>query len=200
MGSLSACSVDTLRRQYHCLHFIETGTGMAAGIGHARTFPFDSLVTMDIETSLCALAHRAFRDDPRIRIYNAESQTVLPIVLEHIPRDEAILFWLDAHFPGADYDIRSPRAEWRDHIRLPLETELKIIKAFRPADRDVILCDDLRIYLDGEFETGNIPEEYRAVCPRHRGIEFVYEIFGQSHVINLDFHDHGYLCLTPRLA
>lgn len=172
---------------------------MGVGVGHALGFPFDTISSIEVEWILFlqGQTHFSKHPDDRVRLYNGESLDVLPKILALIPDDEPVMFWLDAHFPGADFRIRNPSDEWRDSVRLPLETELSVIKANRPLGQDVILCDDARIYIDGPFSSGNIPDEYRPVCPRARDLEFVHRMFLETHEIEVTFEAEGFITMLP---
>ena len=106
-----------------------------------------------------------------------------------------ILFWLDAHFPGADHGLRDYNAELDEQVRCPLESELEVISRFRAGREDVFIIDDLRLYLRGTYENGNLHEGIRP--PPQPGIDFIYRLFGDSHhIIKLNY-DEGYVLLLP---
>ena len=65
------------------------------------------------------------------------------------------LWWLDAHFPGADYGDAGYGAEEDIDKRLPMEKELKIMVQNRDLSNDIIFMDDLRIYVDRDFVAGS---------------------------------------------
>ena len=54
---------------------------------------------------------------------------ILSRVLNNID-DSPTLFWLDAHFPGSDYQGLAYDSEKDDEKRIPLEVELKITSRF----------------------------------------------------------------------
>ena len=83
-------------------------------------------------------------------------------------------------------------------IRLPLETELRIIKKNREHFNDVIIIDDLRIYEDGHFGNGPAPLPDR--LPRgQRTLDFINELFSDSHTITRIYLDEGYIFITPKI-
>jgi len=101
---------------------------------------------------------------------------------------ESVFFYLDAHFPGADfkgaaYDIQAPDA-------VPLQRELELIKRYRPNSKDIILCDDARIYMLGPFEHGNV--EWLQVPG---GISFIKNLF-PSNSISIHFSEEWYLLIN----
>jgi hypothetical protein len=98
-----------------------------------------------------------------------------------------VLFFLDAHFPGADFKGSKYNVFAVDAI--PLKEELLLIKKYRPNCQDVIICDDARIYVIDDYQNGNV--EWLQVPG---GMSFVYEIF-PDRKINLDLSDEGYIII-----
>jgi hypothetical protein len=128
-----------------------------------------------------------------VKIIHGDSVTALKNDLDGI--DGNILFWLDAHFPGADGRLTDYNHEPNDSIRCPLENELESIKSIRAGREDVFLIDDLRIYERGPFATGDLPEHIRR--PAGDGVEFAYRLFSDTHHILKLFDDDGYLLMLP---
>jgi hypothetical protein len=102
---------------------------------------------------------------------------------------------LDAHFPGADFHFETYDSTKDYDTRLPLKKELETIKINRSNNKDVFIIDDLRVYEDNNYTDGNwsLRKEVGG-----DGIDFVYELFGQSHNIEKDLRYQGYLILTPK--
>jgi hypothetical protein len=198
MGSIAHFDINRLRHDWKLRHFVETGTGRGDSLAHAAKFGFDSLRSCEVDTDLRQQASLRFEKDPRVQVFSDVSSRFVYWACRMLPADQPIMFWLDAHFPGADYQIRSYGAETEDHVRLPLQKELDIIANFRPLSRDVVLVDDLRIYLDGPFQHGNLPPDVRPHCPTERGIGFISEIVGETHDIALSYDHEGYVLLTPK--
>ena len=67
------------------------------------------------------------RKRSRIEILNQTSEEALADVLPAVERDKPILFWLDAHFPGADFGLATYKDEHGREPALPLERELALI-------------------------------------------------------------------------
>ena len=118
----------------------------------------------------------------------------LPLILTHIPQDTPTLFWLDAHFPGAHGGFLPLAHTKEEKTRIPLQTELETIKQHKEVNNDYFIIDDLRIYEDGPYEQGNW--EDRSLLGG-QGIEFLQEFFSDTHTINKDFRDQGYLLGIP---
>jgi hypothetical protein len=198
MGTVARFDLMDLIVTHGLKHFVETGTGAGEGLNYAAGFPFRSLRSCEIEVFLAERAQQRFVSESRVHVFRYNSVSFLDWACRMLPRDEPILFWLDAHFPGADYGIRSYDAKSCSEFSIPLEHELETIAMYRPEGQDVILCDDLRIYKDGKFSSGNVPEHIRTVCPTTRNIDFVHQIMGVTHDI-MELYDHeGYIMMEPK--
>ena len=108
-----------------------------------------------------------------------------------------MIFWLDAHFPGAHHQLQSYDAEKDLDVRLPLEQELSVIKQLRPGKRDVILIDDLRIYEKDNFEEGNLTDCGLESLAKYDS-RFLYTIFQETHQPHRILKNTGYLMLLPK--
>lgn len=185
MGQLRDFNLE----DYGCNIYIETGTGHGGTLSKAlanKKFKDCYSVDMDIE-----LVNRA-----RVLLKHAIIEHALSIValekwVSTLPVDSKILFFLDAHFPGSDYrgaayDVTAPHA-------IPLKEELEIIKRYRPDSKDVIICDDARIYTTGPFEGGDVSDWLNVPG----GYQFVYDIFPESK-IELLYSEHGYIVIDRR--
>ena len=198
MGTIAAFDLQDMREKYNIRHFIETGTGSGDALEFAARYPFfDDFMSCEIERELTEKARLRFKHNPAISIVEMESHTFIQHVCKLIPENEPILFWLDAHFPGADYGIKSYDFTKDTDIRLPLMEELRHIIRMRPNGRDVIICDDLRIYMDGPFRHGNLPSELRHLCPAGRNVDFVVTLTQNTHDLTLRYDHEGYILLTP---
>ena len=155
----------------------------------------------DLADAVAAIARERFASDPRVRILNEASESALARVLPTIGRDRPILFWLDAHFPGADFGLAGYGDERNPDLRLPLERELDLIARLRRPCRDVILVDDLRIYEDGPFEMGNVPEFAQTLPPDRRNIDFIARgPLTATHEVQKLYQHTGYALILPRRA
>jgi hypothetical protein len=200
MGTLAHFDVGALMARYGLLHFVETGTGRGEGLAHAARFGFRTLRSCESVPVLAQAAQEAFASDSRVSVYSGHSRNFLDHVCADTPIGEPILFWLDAHFPGADYGLAGYGAEPDENMRLPLPQELVTIAAKRPQARDVILIDDLRIWQDGPFGSGNLPPNVRPWCPKMRDSSFFLRLMGAEYGVKFDFADEGYVTLTPKEA
>jgi hypothetical protein len=200
MGSISHFDLQKIQHRYGCQHFVETGTGTGEGLAYATTANFTNVLSIEIVAELAAKAQQRFAHDRRVQIMHGTTAALLPQVLSDVPPKEPILFWLDAHFPGADFGLAKYNAEQKTDLRLPLEEELRIIRRLRPDGLDTIIIDDLRIYIDGPFEKGNTPEYAQTLPAEARHVDFVAELFSSSHRCTSLYDDEGYLVLVPRTS
>jgi len=194
MGSLHTF----LLQDINCSVFFETGTGTGASLQYAAEHPqFQKLYSVEIHAPTAEKAARFFAGEPRITILNSESTTALQKILPTIARDARILFFLDAHFPGeVEADFKGRKAPEPLAVKLPLEQELELIRDWRGECRDVILIDDLRIYENGPFESGNVPEADENLHPSQKNIDFVARLF-PNREIHRDYRNEGYLIIAP---
>ncbi len=198
MGSLRHFLLDKFIAEYGTPYFVETGTGSGDGIDYARGFLFQKIYSIEIHDELCEHMRKKHVDDDRVALINARSDQGLDVLLQVLPQEKPILFWLDAHFPGAHCSKAAYDAEKDEDVRLPLESEINAIARRRRNHRDVILIDDLRIYEEGEFAIGNVPDDLLDSMPKVRNIDFIQNAFMASHFISRDYADGGYLLITPR--
>lgn len=191
MGNLNRHNISELIKKHKIKHFIETGTGGGIGLTHALDFEFDTLSTIEIVPEIFKQALHQFRSHKRmLSFFCGTSEEYLSKAIKPIPLDEPILFWLDAHYPGADYQLAEYDDPTYEKIRTPLNKELEIIFSLRPNSMDVIIADDLRIYLNGNYEAGSLP----TWAPKNN-IEFrIPEDYTQI----FDERDEGYLILEGK--
>jgi hypothetical protein len=199
VGVLADFDLADLMHRYGCRYLIETGTGLGKSIDHASQFPFEQIFSIEIMHSLALQAGLRFAKNPAITIIHGKSERGLVEALEEIPGDAPVIYWLDAHFPGADFRLASYRDEKNEMVRLPLERELRLLSGLRDISRDVFLIDDLRIYEDGAFEEGPCPADHRP-APEYRHVRFVQEILGGTHQLEKSLRRTGYLCAFPKTS
>jgi Flp pilus assembly protein TadD len=198
MGTLTDFDLRQIRDRFRCRFLVETGTGRGGGVNYARQFDFDHIYSIEISRELATCAAQRFASHKHITILNADSEAGLRDVLARVPKDTPIVFWLDAHFPGADFGLAGYDSETDAVQRLPLQREMELIVSLRRADHDVFLIDDLRIYEDGPFEMGTIGNAGVAIPPDQRGIGFIERLFGTTHTIQRSYTKTGYVIMLPK--
>lgn len=184
---------------FGCSTLFETGTSAGDGIAYAAYFTFDEIWSVEIVEEIAQRARQRFAGDARVHIINSTSEAALMRVLPSLPPSKPILFWLDAHFPGADDGRAGYKDERDDDRRLPLQRELDIIAALRPRGRDVVLIDDLRIYEDGAYEQGPLPDWAQTLPPERRNLGFLETSrWAVTHEFKRSLRHTGYLMLEPK--
>jgi len=194
--------VGTLRKYKlntaDCDIFFETGTGLGYSLKHAlENANFNQLFSTEIHVKTAKRAQNLFKKNPKVTVLNTNSVTGLNKVLPTIDKNKRILFYLDAHFPGEvssshSYDVNVP-----NNLTMPLKEELELIRKLRPNSNDIIIVDDLRLYEDGPYESGNIPSNYANINQEIRDLSFLNSIYG-DRTIERDYKDEGYLIIKPQ--
>ena len=198
MGTLRFFNLQPLLEQYGCRVLFETGTGLGDAVKYASYFRLDKLISVEIHPALAAQAQAEIGRDPRVRIVCNSSEAALRSELPKIPKSTPILFWLDAHFPGADYGLGDYTGEQDQDRRLPLQRELALIAELRAGARDVLLLDDLRVYEDGDYGQGPCPAE-ALPPPAMRNLDCLAE-WSETHDVRRLYQHTGYVMLLPKAA
>jgi len=182
MGSLTKFDLN----EFDCNIYVETGIGRCVSFNRAcLRYGQDKCFGVDLDFEFFNEARLKY---PESNIVYGKSTKALEIWLQgdRIQSNDRVLFFLDAHFPGADYRGRPYDPTAQD--ALPLREELLLIKQFRSDCDDVIICDDARIYYQGDFANGNI--SYRA----DHGIEDVFT----NRSLTIDYRDEGYIIIKKK--
>lgn len=195
MGSIKRFDLKSLNKKYKIDFFFETGTWKGDGLAYASKFEFKKLLSCEIMEDIYKKTSLRFENNKKIHLFLGSSEEALNHLNKEI--DGNCMFWLDAHYPGAEEGIHTYNEIEKETIRLPLHMELLLIKSLRPNFNDVIIVDDLRIYETGPFKGGNMPDNI--IPPAKRNIDFVYELFSKSHDIIKLYDDHGYIVIVPKL-
>ena len=183
--------LDTLVEKYNLKNFVETGTGDGSSMDIVtQSGLFDNLYGVELDEDWCEKAVKRF---PNVKMYQGYTKDEMYKVIDDLD-DKPTLFWLDAHFPGADYKGQRYDAEKDDTIRIPLESELKIITENRDYSKDVFLMDDLRIYRDGPYVAGSW--EWRSTAGSEN-CDFMEDLIGETHILIEHHADQGYMIGYP---
>ncbi len=201
MGTLNKHKLDEYIRDYGCNIMIETGTGKGEGVTYALGFPFEKIHSIEIIEKLFNETSKNIVD-PRINFLNCESPVGLESLFKNeVKETDVVLFFLDAHFPGADFQIDGHHydEDLPKRLKFPLNLELEMIKKYRKG-KDVMIIDDLNHHEDGPFETGNLIARYRYFRPKYglNGTNYIVEMFKETHDVTKDYRDQGYLIITPK--
>jgi hypothetical protein len=196
MGELQLFDILDIKNKFNLDIFIETGTGNGHSLRHViNTTNFENYYSIEIYKPIFDIVKEEFKNNKSVLLINDTSINGLKTILNNIPSDKNILFWLDAHFPGADFGPQQYSSEQNKLLRIPLEEELSFIKEIRQNSKDFFIIDDLRIYEDNNYEVGNWKDRQ---LYGGDGIDFIYDKFNNTHQITKLLNHQGYIILTPR--
>ena len=205
MGQITTFDLNEFINNFNIKNYFETGTGMSVSLDYAKNFNFNKLYTVDIDGELIDLAKSKYSNDERITFINDYSKNALKNFLP-IMDNNPTLFFLDAHFPGADFYKISYEESIRKYREdaFPLEQELKIMKEYRNLKNDVIVIDDFILYEKddnyGTIKEGNVwkYEWLQEELNLKTESSFIYELFKDTHDFKKDIRHQGYLIITPK--
>ena len=194
MGQLNeAIQIKNVLDFYDIKNFVETGTGQAEVV-QTVVEADDSLNVHTIEV-IPEIYDKNKINFSYLKDVNWHLGTSFDILPEILPDLKGTtLFWMDAHFPGADFGLSSYGDEKDDDKRLPLKKELETIVSNRDVTNDVFVIDDLRIYEDGPFGDGNWEDREKYGGD---GIEFIEELFDETHYVVKSYNAQGSILLFP---
>jgi hypothetical protein len=122
-------------RRHGARILVETGTFHGDTLAALRG-SFDQLHSIELDEVLFKRAVQRFSSDPRIRLWEGDSGSVLPHVLSGIR--QPILFWLDGHYSG--------EGSARAGIDTPISRELRHIGEHFMCTSHLIIIDDARLF------------------------------------------------------
>ena len=206
MGLLREHKLTDYIDRYNLKYYFETGTGKAECLEYALRYPFEEYWTVDIDEDLIEESFKKFQNmSKNINLLIGKSIDILDEYIPQIPKESPTLFYLDAHFPGADFQKCTYEESIREHKKdaFPLEEEVDVILEKRDISKDVFIIDDLVLYEEGDFEClkvgcvweyGWLQEELDLKTDS----KFLYEKFEKPHDFKKDLRSQGYLIITPK--
>ena len=206
MGLLREHKLTDYIDRYNLKYYFETGTGKAECLEYALRYPFEEYWTVDIDEDLIEESFKKFQNmSKNINLLIGKSTEILDEYVPQIPKESPTLFYLDAHFPGADFQKCTYEESIREHKKdaFPLEEEVDVILEKRDISKDVFIIDDLVLYEEGDFEClkvgcvweyGWLQEELDLKTDS----KFLYEKFEKTHDFKKDLRSQGYLIITPK--
>lgn len=194
MGVLSFFNLKDLMARHDARVLVETGAGTGTGLNTARQFPFERIISCEIDEGQTRHLNATIgAEDARVKVYHATSEAFLREVLPGITSN--VIFFLDAHFPGADLGKAAFDGEPDLDLRLPLERELDVIHTRAARFKDVILIDDLRIYSDMPNGQGLKDEGLGHLMKP--GTVFL-DRWEETHTVTKLWDHQGYVQMIPR--
>ena len=206
MGLLREHKLNDYIDKYNLKYYFETGTGKAECLEYALRYPFEEYWTVDIDEDLIEESFNKFRNmSKNINLLIGKSTEIIDEYVPQIPKESPTLFYLDAHFPGADFQKCTYEESIREHKKdaFPLEEEVDVIIEKRDVSKDVFIIDDLVLYEEGDYaclkegciwEYGWLQEELDLKTDS----KFLYEKFEKTHDFKKDLRAQGYLIITPK--
>ena len=194
MGQLNeAIQIKNVLDFYDIKNFVETGTGQAEVVQTVvEADETLNIHTIEVIPEIYDKNKINFSYLKDVNWHLGTSFDILPEILPDLKG--TTLFWMDAHFPGADFGLSSYGDEKDDDKRLPLKKELETIVENRDVTNDVFVIDDLRIYEDGPFGDGNWEDREKYGGD---GIEFIEELFDETHYVVKSYNAQGAVLLFP---
>lgn len=200
MGQITAFDIGEIVNIFKCTSYVETGTGIGVSLKHAMNFNFNKFYTVDIDVDLIESIKKEITDE-RVHFYNQKSTDALKQIVKEVVNDESVLFFLDAHFPGADFHKMTYEESMKLYKKdsMPLEEEIKIIKEARPNKKDVFIIDDLHLYQPGNYQHSNWQlVDLQEQIGVKRSTQFINDLYSSTHeILNYNAHQ-GYLILLPK--
>ncbi len=200
MGQVNqAIKVDKVIKNFNIKNFIETGTGLGESLGNVLELDEGkslNIYSIELMDQLYNIVKEKFKFVKNLNLIKGYSHEEIGKLME-VVSDEPTIFWHDAHFPGADFKIDGATytSEKDDTKRIPLESELRnVIASGRDVSKDVFVLDDLWVYKEGPYQAGNW--EFRSQAGADN-IDFVYELFDETHIIIESYIAQGFLILFP---
>lgn len=200
MGEINIFDLTPYVEKHNCKTYFETGTGKGVCLSHALNFDFEKFYSVDLDEELVTAAKSRFVGYP-LTLINDYSSKALE---QYVPTltQEPVFFFLDAHFPGADFHKMSYEESIRTYKEeaFPLHLELQSIKKSRNTDKDVFLIDDFKLYEEGDYEFGGwaysgLQEELGLVTKS----QFIYDLFKDTHTFEKSLRHQGFLFIIPKI-
>jgi hypothetical protein len=217
MGQLTRFDLNPLVEAFHLKNYVETGTGLGVSFCYAiQNKSFQHLFSIEIDEKLASSAslqkniNSLKSAHQSVSIVNSNSLHGLRGLLQNKIDNEPTLFFLDAHFPGADFfdTTYGDSIDNNSITGLPLLLELAEISISRTgAKNDLIIIDDLFLFDSGEFafdrEHPSSAEAVRTVL-RERDmflggsfLTVLRLLFGPHRKFRRFYEHQGYMMILP---
>jgi len=153
MSTLKDFPVAEYRQTYGLQVMVETGTYLGASVLTALEAGFETIASCELAPMFTARARQTLltkgpRDwENRVTLFTARSVDWLPEILPKIEDLGRALFFFDAHVDPALFDGKITPSPAPEEQLLPLPKELEILLGARDVAHDVIIIDDLHLYV-----------------------------------------------------
>lgn len=207
MGAISIFDLKDAQKYNETPYFVETGTLYGDGVKYAMKQGFKEIHSIEIEPTLYKKAKEKFKSFPQVFIHQGNSHEVLKKLLPKLKGN--IIFWLDAHFPGADAHLvpYEQCLNLEPSVNLPLEKEIELIGERTNLYKDFLIVDDLWIYEDIKingigFNKHNSNHGHnitREELVNGKNLDFLYNKFRETHDFKKVFVHQGYVVVRPKI-
>ena len=131
-------------KKFACDALIETGTFLGDMV-YSQMCNFEYISSVELSQELYEKARERFNGVNRVHLYCGDSSCLLYSVIEDVPKEYKILFWLDGHY-SAGITAKGDK-------NTPIMDELCQIFELR-RDEGCILIDDARLFVGkGDYPT-----------------------------------------------
>ncbi len=207
MGAISIFDLKDAQKYNETPYFVETGTLYGDGVKYAMKQGFEEIHSIEIEPTLYKQAKEKFKTFPQVFIHQGNSHEVLKKLLPKLKGN--IIFWLDAHFPGADAHLvpYEQCLNLEPSVNLPLEKEIELIGERTNLYKDFLIVDDLWIYEDIKingigFNKHNSNHGHnitREELVNGKNLDFLYNKFRDTHDFKKVYIHQGYVLVRPKI-
>lgn|GEM_PF-2070511 len=198
MGYLKDFDLEQLCERHGCLYLVSIGAGRGRTPGVLDALSFRHAYVIEPQHQQALVSAIQYSSNRDMTIMASKALNGLREVLPQIPADAPVIFWHDAHDPSPQQAEASFDPAKLAGYQLPLEQELRLIKASRDISRDIFLVDDIRLYEDAAYEQPELPEGTPPLNPAVRNLNFVADILGATHRIERRLSGTGALCAFPK--
>lgn len=201
MGELSIFNLQNFVETNKCKIYVETGTGIGVCLNHMLNYDFDHFYSIDLDGDLIESARKKFNNNNITFIHNY-STTGLEELMLKLDANIPILFFLDAHFPGADFGKMTYEQSIRKfkEVAFPLLTEIQTIKKYRDISMDSFIIDDWKLY--DNSQTYEMPGWEYDILQDELGIttsaDLILSEFLETHDCEVKLRHQGFLFVTPK--
>ena len=200
MGELNIFNLQDFLKQNNCEIYVETGTGIGVCLSHMLQYGLKKYHSVDLDTDLIKKAELKFKDH-NVEFFNDYSHKALEKIVPSLPKEVPVLFFLDAHFPDADFGKTTYEDSIRSHKEdaLPLVKEIKAIKKYRDISKDSFIIDDWKLYDPNlSYEYGGWEhKDLQDSLGLETNSSDVLKHFKDTHSHTVNLRHQGFLILTP---
>ena len=148
--------------------FVETGTFKGETLKMARKY-FKECHSVEMSPQLFAEAQKTFEQEKGVHLFNGTSPDFFH---EHKFTGKTVVYWLDAHWCGADHTAG-------EESQSPILEELELLAPL--GEKSVVLIDDARLYLSPPLAPHKVSQwpDFHSITaallrlsPRHRLLVF----------------------------